>query len=351
MQSLGLSNKLNLRKSFCSKRSSSQQSKSHRCLRVTAEQTVGQTSNTAQLYQALRDACDDYKSAPPSVKQEVAVDCVLPAMTQLANSGTLTKWNSASEDILARRNIGLGELRMVGIKDPQQIAKVSVRNDASFLISVVGITSVLAVVLGQLPGDWGFWGAYGTGGISIVVLAIGSVNPGILQFAIDAFSQIFPDYKSRVLRHEAGHFLTGYLLGVPVASYSLMIGKEHTDFAEAKLQKRLIEKSLQSQEVDALSIVAMAGAAAEAMNYEEVMGQTADMFDLQRIMMRASDKMNNAAQQNQARWAVYQAATLLRRYKGEYEALQEAMGRGANVAECIEIIEKTTSSSNNDISP
>jgi hypothetical protein len=47
---------------------------------------------------------------------------------------------------------------------------------------------------------------------------------------------VFPDYKERVVRHEAAHFLTGYLLGVPVANYSLRLGKEHTDFAEAKLQ-------------------------------------------------------------------------------------------------------------------
>ena len=25
--------------------------------------------------------------------------------------------------------------------------------------------------------------------------------------AIDAFSQVFPDYRERVVRHEAGHFL------------------------------------------------------------------------------------------------------------------------------------------------
>lgn len=52
-------------------------------------------------------------------------------------------------------------------------------------------TSFLAVVAGNvLPGDWGFFSAYLIGGISIGVLAVGSTAPGLLQFAIDKFSQV-----------------------------------------------------------------------------------------------------------------------------------------------------------------
>lgn len=117
------------------------------------------------------------------------------------------------------------------------------------------------------------------------------------------------------------------------------------------------------------------------------------MMDLSRIMGRQTPKMNNSQQQNQVRrgggaagqaarraragaswqrasqpiglqsasnwpaltspppgrapphaalqtrWAVYQAGTLLRSYAQEYEALQEAMTRGASVVECIQAIE------------
>ena len=59
-------------------------------------------------------------------------------------------------------------------------------------------------------------------------------------------------------------------MGVPVTGYSLDIGKAHTDFAEAKLQRRLIEQRLNETEVDQLALVAMAGASAEAMKYDEV---------------------------------------------------------------------------------
>lgn len=92
----------------------------------------------------------------------------------------------------------------------------------------------------------------------------------MLTFLIDKFSQLFPDYRDRVLRHEAAHFLIGYLLGVPVINYDLAIGREHTDFAEAKIQQRLFQSNLSAAEVDQLAVMAMAGVAAEATVFEEV---------------------------------------------------------------------------------
>ena len=61
--------------------------------------------------------------------------------------------------------------------------------------------------------------------------------------------------------HEDGAHSKGGWLGA---------GKAHTDFAEAKLQRRLIEGQLEDGEIDALAVVALAGASAEAMQYEEV---------------------------------------------------------------------------------
>ena len=52
------------------------------------------------------------------------------------------------------------------------------------------------------------------------------------------------------------------------------------------------------------------------------MGQTADLIDLQRILLRQRPPLSNAAQQTTSRWAVWAAAMVLRRYKAEHEALQ-----------------------------
>lgn len=64
-----------------------------------------------------------------------------------------------------------------------------------------------------LPGQWGYFGSYLVGGISLAVLAIGSVNPGILQWGLDKFARIDAKYRERILAHEAAHFLVAYALG------------------------------------------------------------------------------------------------------------------------------------------
>ena len=107
----------------------------------------------------------------------------------------------------------------------------------------------------------------------------------------------------------------------------------------------------------------------------QVLGQNADMSDLQRIMLRSSNKMDDARQQNMTvrgcenaallncldhcnvlqqpccshwlltiaicmqRWAVYECCKLLSEYSAEYEALQQAMKSRSSVAECIRAIE------------
>ena len=317
----------------------------HRLLVKKARVQHWPISATQTGYEALENALEEYKNAPPSIKSEFTGD-IMKACEELKTGNLLKKWGSEKEDLPSRRQVSLGDLRMIGVKQPEAIAQISVRNDAAFLFSVVASTSVVATVLGAtLPGDWGFFSSYLTGGIAIAVLAIGSINPGILQFAIDSFSKVFPDYKKRVVTHEAAHFLLAHLLGVPVAGYSLMLGKEHTDLAEAALQRRLIEKQLDEQEVNRLGIIAMAGATAEAMNFPDVMGQNADMLDLQRIMMRSSTKLGNQEQQNLTRWASYQAASLLRKHKAEYEALVQCMESGGSVKDCILAIENATPSS------
>lgn len=265
-------------------------------------------------------------------------DGVKEALNRLSEAGWAKKWSS--QPYLSRRTTSLRELTTLGIKNAETLAIPSVRNDAAFLFTVVGTTGFLAVLAGQLPGDWGFFLPYLIGSISLVVLAVGSISPGLLQAAISGFSTFFPDYQERIARHEAAHFLVAYLLGLPIFGYSLDIGKEHVNLIDKRLQELIYSGQLDAKELDRLAVVAMAGLTAEGLKYDKVVGQSADLFTLQRLINRSTPKLSNDQQQNLTRWAVLYAGSLLKNNKAIHEALMVAMSNNATVLECIQTIEK-----------
>ncbi|XP_059624375.1 uncharacterized protein LOC132267271 isoform X3 [Cornus florida] len=175
-------------------------------------------------------------------------DAVKEALDQLSEVGWAKKWSS--QPYVSCRMTSLRELTTLGIKNAENLAIPSVRNDAAFLFTVVGTTGFLGVLAGQLPGDWGFFVPYLIGSISLIVLAVGSISPGLLQAAIGGFSLFFPDYQDRIARHEAAHFLVAYLLGLPILGYSLDIGKENVNLIDEKLEKMIYKGQLDAKDLD-----------------------------------------------------------------------------------------------------
>ncbi|CAA7395073.1 unnamed protein product [Spirodela intermedia] len=264
-------------------------------------------------------------------------DAVKEALDLLSQNEWAKKWNS--QPYVSRRTTSLRELTTLGIQNAENLAIPSVRNDAAFLFTVVGTTGFLGVLAGQLPGDWGFFVPYLIGSISLIVLAVGSISPGLLQAGIGAFSAFFPDYQDRITSHEAAHFLVAYLVGLPILDYSLDIGKEHINLLNERLQKLIYSGQLDDKELDRLAVVCMAGLAAEGLRYDKVVGQSADLFTLQRLINRTKAQISKEQQQNLTRWAVLFAASLLKNNRAAHEALMAAMARKAPVMECIEAIE------------
>ncbi|XP_021803167.1 uncharacterized protein LOC110747275 [Prunus avium] len=303
--------------------SSSSSSHFHRQFRTRASSSAapGVDLNTLQSAIAKKDS-----------------SAVKEALDQLSEVGWAKKWSS--QPYVSRRTTSLRELTTLGIKNAETLAVPSVRNDAAFLFTVVGTTGFLGLLAGQLPGDWGFFVPYLLGSISLVVLGVGSTAPGLLQAAISSFSSFFPDYQERIARHEAAHFLVAYLLGLPILGYSLDIGKEHVNLIDERLERLIYSGQLDAKELDRLAVVAMAGLAAEGLTYDKVIGQSADLFSLQRFINRSKPQLNKEQQQNLTRWAVLFAGSLLKNDKEIHEALITAMSNKATILECIEAIEK-----------
>ncbi|CAN6477855.1 unnamed protein product [Victoria cruziana] len=234
--------------------------------------------------------------------QSKNTDAIRSALDQLNEAGWAKKWRS--QPYVSRRSTSLRELTAIGIKNAEELAIPSVRNDAAFLFTIVGTTGFLGLLAGQLPGDWGFFVPYLIGSISLAVLAVGSVSPGLIQAGINGISSFSPDYQERVTSHEAAHFLVAYLLGHPVLGYSLDVGKEHVNLIDERLEKLIYSGQLDEKELDRLAIISMAGLAAEGLKYEKVFGQSADLFSLQRFINRSKPRLSKDQQQNLTRWAV-----------------------------------------------
>jgi len=178
---------------------------------------------------------------------------------------------------------------------------------------------------------------------------------------------VSPTYKERVLRHEAAHFLLAYLFGLPVTQYSVSIGYEVRHFSgdttmlyaffhqgrasvasgicstpiclKSRLEKALTAGRVPSEDVAALGVVAMAGAACEALQYGTCQGQQADLLDLQRVLDRAEERMSDKEQQNATVWATYTAAMLLNKHSDAHERLVECLRANKTVSECFQAIE------------
>lgn len=157
-------------------------------------------------------------------------------------------------------------------------------------------------------------------------------NRGV-TLLLDALSP--SKHRQRVIHHEAGHFLTAYILGIPIASYSLTAweafrqgqeGVGGVQFELADLEQKVKNFTDFPAFLERISTVWMAGIAAETLVYGKAEGGESDRFYLQSALKLAGVSENNYAQKE--RWSLLQAKTLLEKQQTAYQALVIAMEKG-----------------------
>lgn len=160
---------------------------------------------------------------------------------------------------------------------------------------------------------------------------------------------LFPAYREKVLKHEAGHFLAAYLHGLAVRGYVLSAaeavragipGQAGTLFEDEELFADLRKGVLSNRAIDRFSIVTMAGIAAEAIHYGEAEGGESDVAALIRMLTTLSPPWKEQVVREQARWAVLEAVLLLRQNVKAYDALCEAMRERKSLGDCVLVIEE-----------
>lgn len=283
------------------------------------------------------------------------------ALDNLVDSGDFSLWKSAvrrgptsttsAMSLLVPFAVTLGTLEMrTDRKVTAESLNIGGDSDVKFedfqdltVAVVLGSTLGGIISLAALPENIGATFCYLFALIPIGFIAIGSTSPGIIAGAMVASrggSKEDADAKrERICRHEAGHFLCGYLCGLPVKNYEISSDtgvacvEFHTNSATTP--------KLTSDEIAALSVVAMSGTVAEIMSYEKATGGENDLLELQNIFKKSDDFIGAAKQQDLTRWGALTSYSLIKSNKSQYEGLVEAFKSKKSLSECVSIIEGT----------
>eukprot|EP00535_Pseudo-nitzschia_heimii_P003832 CAMPEP_0197175014 /NCGR_PEP_ID=MMETSP1423-20130617/1344_1 /TAXON_ID=476441 /ORGANISM="Pseudo-nitzschia heimii, Strain UNC1101" /LENGTH=429 /DNA_ID=CAMNT_0042624053 /DNA_START=179 /DNA_END=1468 /DNA_ORIENTATION=- len=202
--------------------------------------------------------------------------------------------------------------------------------------------------LAFLPQNVGATLCYFLALIPILWLGVGSTVPALIAnliLLVKGEDDGGVDADERVCRHEAAHFLAGYLCGLPVADYATAKDSDvpRVEFhysSDPNAVATAASRELTMDEVNALTVVALSGAVAEAMAYDKAKGGNADLIELQNVFAKSQEFLGAAKQQDMTRWGALTAYRLLAGNKARLDELAEAFSRKRSIADCVAIIER-----------
>lgn len=185
---------------------------------------------------------------------------------------------------------------------------------------------------------------------TFTILGIATIDSFSLQgqggaILLDWIARFSPQHRDRIIHHEAGHFLVAHLLGIPVTGYTLSAweawrqgqsGQGGVTFDDQELALQLQQGKISTQMVDRYCTVWMAGIAAENLVFDRSEGGADDQSKLASVLKVLG--FSQSAYHQKQRFHALQAKTLLQENWSSYQALVEAMGQRATVADCQQAI-------------
>lgn len=185
---------------------------------------------------------------------------------------------------------------------------------------IVGVDSTVTwVVVGLCLGIW--------------CLDYISFNNNLTKFCSGIFQN-----RQRVAVHEAGHFLTAYLLGVRIEGYSVDVWtalKQGRACSGVLFNEQDVFKLLKNNP-SYIIVIWLAGIAAEILVFGTTEGGQDDIEQVKLLM-----KPGEIQDPNQyLRRVIYQAMECLHRHFGAFENLQKAMRSNESLEKCFRVIEE-----------
>lgn len=207
-------------------------------------------------------------------------------------------------------------------------------------------------------------------------IGIGIIAPGLVQSwdkqleskrlqTLASTGLISEEEKDRILFHEAGHFLLGYLCGIPVVDYDISGDQDSGVSILAEIpgimrnpQQGEVVQVLESKQAGGLLVVAVAGVVSEMLQFGNAFGGKQDFplaCEILRIYLHSQDHQKYSLQKGVdiedektialLRWAIMKAISLLRLHNRELKVVVQCMRERRSVIDCLAAIEQAAPSS------
>ncbi|CEL94590.1 unnamed protein product [Vitrella brassicaformis CCMP3155] len=285
-------------------------------------------------------------------------------------------------------------LKMRDVSNPARVLDIdggSAVDKIALGLGVLCLVATGAVFLGALnwiPNDFvRYCVSLALISLPFTYMAVGIARPNDLFFFIaEVWRALSPKTAERLYYHEAAHFLVGYLLGLPIKSYSANSFLNRVEFYDdmdiltaadrppESLRDRIqagfevpegdrpreaddddevtLRRELRSGErrprpgtvvnlerAKRAIVVASAGVAGEYLYCESAEGGSADIKWIDAVLRRTDPPLKRDERQDYMRWGVVEAYLLLDKYKTTLDALVDSFRAGRSIVECVKAIE------------
>ena len=196
-----------------------------------------------------------------------------------------------------------------------------------------------------------------------LLLSIQSIAPSYFENGMKSYTKLNDrNQQERIVYHEAGHLLLGYICGVAIRNYDITgdldagttIELENNDLDTLKkktgsflivamagtlVPQNIITFSYPNNNIPypKFSFVVL-GLVAETLRFGDSKGGAADLVIASEILRKSQIRPSD--REGSLRWAVMKALILLRLYRNSLDSLVCAMMEGESIGDCIKVIEE-----------
>jgi hypothetical protein len=266
--------------------------------------------------------------------------------------GYLKTWDSEIPN--KDYNVNAYQLKAKCDIDPVKLRLDEVGYDYKMvLVAAVAMGTIFGLSASQIGGQTGFLLGYLSALIPIVVVGIGSIAPALIGDVLLSINTVLDEkLREKLYAINAGKFLVGYCLGLPISRFDSGSMINTVDFYQVKptgldeneAKQYFSKRKYNQDDIARSSATCIAGPVAECIEFGESSGNAAaDVNTLQQLVLAIEPALNADGVQNHIRWSAMTAHTILTAHKEEYKKLVQAFKDKKSLEECIAIMESTSS--------